>query len=50
MVTSILISLIICSGGGKEFDPSKCQIGVIECTVKDVKNINDEIVKCIKEK
>lgn len=50
MVTSILISLIICSGNGKEFNPARCQIGVVECTVKDVKDIDEEIAKCIKEK
>ena len=50
MLTSILITIMVCTGGPKEeFNPNKCKLGVIECTVKDAKDINVEIQKCIKD-
>jgi len=51
MLTSILITIMVCSNGPKgEFHPGKCNMGVVECTVKDVKDIDKEIQKCVGQK
>lgn len=51
MLTSILLTILICQGGpDDEFMPGKCTVGVVECTVKDAKDIDKEVEKCFKQK
>ena len=50
MLTSILITIMVCTGKpNDEFMPGKCTVGVIECVVKDAKDVDKEISKCIKD-